>query len=279
MKHNEALEKSIDSLIEAMLMEKSEDVMSDLIGADKHDGPNPQDPKAAKTTADAALPAEPPTEKEGRGGRPAEVHEIREEQGDANEEDVGQGKKTKEAKGYDAVQSPAMDPKPETTVSHNPAGEGSDMSKGRLISEDDYQFLVKAKEMLKARQIKKSQEKTETLVKSIVAKETDGLMRVNQALSKKLEETTNLLKSLGSRPRPSKSITSAVALEKSFGSNDPHAGEGQEFTKSQKLDAAESLMKSGALSMNDVIELENTGFIYDKRKRDLVEAKLLGKIK
>lgn len=273
--NKESLEKSIDSLIEAMLLEKSEDVMDALVGKPVHDDEqNPQDPKAAKTTADAALPPETATEHEGRGGRPAEVHEIREEQGDSNEEDVGQGKKTKEAKGYDAVQSEAKEVHPETTVSHNPAGDHADMNKGVLISKEDYAFLVKAKEMVKARQLKKSQEKQESLVKSMIAKETEGLVRVNSALAKKLEETTNLLKSLGSRPRQSKSITSASALEKSF-SDARTQDEQTEFTKAQKLDAAESLMKSGEISMNDVIELENTGFIYDPRKRAAVERKLV----
>lgn len=133
------------------------------------------------------------------------------------------------------------------------------------ISKEEY-------EALKATQAESMKKSEEALIKAEVEKVTGNLRKENEELKKSVEETKNLIKSFLKKPQPRKSISSVGALEKSAG--ETITEESKEFSKSEKLDAAEALVKSGQLSDEDVIELDTTGTFLDPRKKDAVERKL-----
>jgi len=88
-------------------------------------------------------------------------------------------------------------------------------------------------------------------------------------LKKSLEEQTTLIKSIANKPQKSKAVTSVQAIEKSFGSE----GEPKEesLNKAELLDIAEELIKAKKLTVEQVIELENTGYIFDETARGVLE--------
>jgi hypothetical protein len=86
-----------------------------------------------------------------------------------------------------------------------------------------------------------------------------------------MDETSTLIKAVLKKPAPRKSVSSVGALEKSAGEG---IQEDREFSKSEKLDAAEALVKSQEFTAEDVIELETTGTFLDSHKKVLLERKL-----
>jgi hypothetical protein len=92
-------------------------------------------------------------------------------------------------------------------------------------------------------------------------------------MQKALNESQTMIKAMANRPVSSKSITNVAALEKSMEASD----EPKAFSKSQVLDAAEEMFAKGALSADEVIELENTGFIFNPASRRALEAYVANK--
>lgn len=136
------------------------------------------------------------------------------------------------------------------------------------ISKEEYDSLKK----LQGETLRKAEkEATSTLIKSEVEKATSSFRKENDELRKQVEKATDLVKAFAKKPQPRKSISSLAALEKGGQSYE----EAQRFfSKDEKLDAAEELVKSKELTIEDVIELENTGTLADPAKRAKIERKL-----
>lgn len=237
---------------------------------------------ASKTTADAAIASAPGSEDDAsRGaGRPSDDHDVPKNDQDGNP-----------AKGYDAVQKDISEEEPEeakkqakavTQVSseghsaqspkssHDPRGP---MFKAEEYAE--YQALKKAKadeDLKKSEDLKKVEQ--ETLVKAAVEKALGETRKETDELKKAFAEQSALIKAMAAQPRQSKSVTNIEALEKSQPERVAGAGDG-EFSKAEKLDAAEALYKAGQIPMDVVIELDNTGSVFNPQHRQMIEKKLL----
>lgn len=271
------LTKSIDTLVEELFGDETVEKSSE----------NFEVANASKTTADAAIASAPGMEKdESRGaGRPSQVSDVPQSDEDGSRD-----------KGYEAVQKEQSEEEPEEAKKQAKAvtqisaeGHGSKEPKashdprGPMFKSEEYeeyQALKKAKTEADAKakqeELKKSEDlkkvEQENLIKAEIEKAVSGVRRENEELKKSLSEQGALLKAMAARPVQSKSVTSIEALEKSM---QDAPKEASEFTKSDKLDAAEALYKSGAIPMDAVIELENTGTILNRQHRDAVEKKLL----
>lgn len=274
----EDLNKSIDTLIEDLFAEpvsKSDNL--DVAGA-------------SKTTADAAIASAPKMQDDAaRGaGRPKEISDVPQNDEDGKrdgkydasiasaqaEQENEEAKK--QAKSIDQNSSagrlaaaPAMkDPRLSKSLSDEEYAEFQAFKKAQADAASKQEELRKSEEIKKADDLKKAE--LETLVKSAVASAIAPIAKENQELKKSLTKSEELIKAMAGQPQRSKSITGVDALEKST----PEGGERTEFTKSEKLDAAERLVMKKSLPMDAVIELENTGTVYNKQWQQAIEAEL-----
>jgi hypothetical protein len=271
---NEDLNKSIDTLIDELF---SEPVKK---------GENFEVANASKTTADAVVNAAPKAQNDdARGaGRPKQISSVPNVDQDgkrSSEYDAAIAAKQAEEENEEAKkQALAV-----TQVSkEGHMGEGKKMHDPRLsksISDEEYaefeafkksQADAKAKaaqeDLRKAEDLKKAE--LQDLIKSAVNSAVSGIRQENESLKKSLDKSNELIKAIASQPQRSKSVTGIDALEKSM-----HEGSGKtEFTKSEKLDAAEALVKAGKLPMDAVIELENTNTVFNKSWQAAIEAQL-----
>ena len=268
------LNKSIDTLIEDLFAEP-------VAKADHLDVAS-----ASKTTADAAIAAAPKAQNDdARGaGRPKQISDVPETDEDGKRDGqydasiaVGQAEvENEEAK----KQSRSID----QTTAAGRMGEGKKMSDPRLSKSDAEELAefrkakadaeLKAEELRKSEEIKKSEDlrkaELETLVKSAVASAIAPLQKENETLKKSLNESAALVKAMAGQPQRSKSITDVTALEKSA----PESTGPQEFSKSEKLDAIESLIMKKSLPVDAMVEFENTGTVYRKDWQQAIEAEL-----
>lgn len=261
----EQLTKSIDAMIDEMFaapVEKSLDIA-----------------QMAKTTADAAVNAAPKAQNDdARGaGRPKQMSDVPEKDEDgarAKEYDsaISQDQKASDQPEASQVKMAGQD-KGEQKKDNGGAG----MMKS--VDEKEYaEFLAfkKAQEDQKKEEtLKKAQNEQRTLLKSIIREATAPLMKENEELKKSLNETQELVKSMAERPQRRKSVDNIQALEKS---QTEDAGP-QSFSKSEMLDAAEELVMAKSQTFRDdhLIELENTGYVYDNAARMTLENKLKSK--
>lgn len=261
----ENLNKSIDAMIDELFAEKVEkslDVASQ-----------------ASTTADAAVKQAPKAQDDAsRGaGRPKQISDVPE-----NDED---GKRAGEYDASISQDQKASDQPEASQVKMAGQDKGSQTpDKGPImksLSEEqfaEYQALKKAKEDgEKEEQLKKAQEAQKTLLKSVIKEATATISKENEELRKSLKETQELVKSMAERPQRRKSIDGIQALEKS--QRDEEKQGPATFSKSEMLDAAEELVLAKSADFRDehLIELENTGFIYNPTARAALERKLQGK--
>lgn len=269
------LNKSIDSLIEDLFAEP-------VVKA----GENFEVANASKTTADAAIASAPKMQDDAsRGaGRPKQISDVpsndedgkRDGQYDASIASGQSEEENEEAK----KQAKSID----QTSSAGRMGEGKKMSDPRLSKSDQEELEAfrkakadaeaKADELKKSEEIKKAEDlkkaELENLVKSAIATAIAPLKQENETLKKSLNESATLIKAMAGQPQRSKSITGVDALEKST----PEGGERTEFTKAEKLDAAERLVMKKSLPMDAVIELENTGTVYNPQWQQAIAAEL-----
>ena len=245
---NDELTKSIDSLIDELFSEEIEKAVALGVGE-------------SKETADEGKKPEKGKNDESRGaGRPKDIADVPE-----NDEDGSR------AKGYEAIQMKQGEKEsPEVSQVKLPAN----VKKSFELSEEEYseyQSLKKSKEEHAMEELRKSFiSEQKDLIKSAVVEATEGIRKENEELKKSLDEQSELVKSMAKRPQTSKSITSVQALEKSQAA----APKQEYFSKSEMLDVAEELFKSGKLRDQHVIELENNGFIYDVEARKVLESEL-----
>lgn len=280
MKHNEELNKSIDSLIEDLFAEPVSKA-----------GENFEVANASKTTADAAIAAAPKFQDDAsRGaGRPKQISDVpaidedgkRDGQYDgsiaAGQAEVENEEAKKQAKSIDQTTSagrmgegPKMkDPRLSKSLTDEEYAEFLAFKKSQTEAKQKEEELRKSEELKKADDLRKAE--LENLVKSAVASAIAPLQKENQELKKSLGKSEELIKAMAGQPKQSKSITGIEALEKS----QPENSGPQEFTKSEKLDAAERLVMKKALPADAVIELENTGTVYRKDWQQAIEAELL----
>lgn len=272
----EKLEKSIDELIEDVFGEevvKSEEIYhySD-----------------SKTTADAVMSEVPSSEKdESRGaGRPKQISDVPQKDQDGrraseydasiSEDESDKGEEPEETK----KQSQPMD---QSIDAHRFAASPKmkDPRLSKSISEEEYaefeafkKAQVEAKETAKKEELKKAEElrkvEAESLVKAAVEKALSPIKKENEELKKSILEQNTLIKAMASQPQRAKSVTGIDVLEKS-----KEEVRGQEsVSKAEKLDAAEELFKAGQIPMEAIVELDNTGTIYNPEHRRLIEKKL-----
>lgn len=276
MKTNtEDLNKSIDSLIE------------DLFAEPVSKSDNLDVASASKTTADAAIASAPKMQDDGsRGaGRPKQISDVPQTDEDGKRDgsyDASIASGQSEEENEEAKkQAKSID---QTTSAGRMGGEGPKMKDPRLSKSEQEELEAfrkakadsesKAEELRKSEEIKKADEikkaELETLVKSAIASALEPVKKENETLKKSLDESQALIKAMAGQPQRSKSITGVEALEKSM-----PEGQGQtEFTKKDKLDAAERLVMKKSLPMDAVIELENTGTVYNKQWQQAIEAEL-----
>ena len=279
MKTNtEDLNKSIDSLIEDFFSEpitKSDDL--NVAGA-------------SKTTADAAIASAPAAQDDAsRGaGRPKQISDVPKTDEDGKRDgsydasiasaqaEVENEEAKKQAKSIDQTTStgrmgeaPKMkDPRLTKSLTDEEYAEFQALKKAKEDETKKQEELKKSEEIKKADDLKKAE--LENLVKSAIATAVEPIKKENETLKKSLDESQALIKAMAGQPQRSKSITGVDALEKSL-----PEGQGQtEFTKSEKLDAAERLAMRKAIPMDAVIELENTGTVYNKQWQAAIEAEL-----
>lgn len=273
------LNKSIDSLIEDLFAEP-------VVKA----GENFEVANASKTTADAAIASAPKMQDDASrgGGRPKQISDVpandedgkRDGQYDASiasgqsEEENEEAKK--QAKSIDQTSSagrmgegPKMkDPRLSKSLTDEEYAEYQAFKKAKEEDTKKQEELRKSEELKKADDLKKAE--LETLVKSAIASAIAPLKQENETLKKSLNESATLIKAMAGQPQRSKSITGVDALEKST----PEGGERTEFTKAEKLDAAERLVMKKSLPMDAVIELENTGTVYNPQWQQAIAAEL-----
>lgn len=265
------LNKSIDAFIDELFAEPIEK-------ADNLDVAS-----ASKTTADAAIATAPKAQDDAsRGaGRPKQISDVpatdedgkRDGSYDASIASAAAEQENEEAK----KQAKSID----QTSSAGRVAEAPKMKDPRLtksVSEEEYaefeafkkakQDQAKQEELKKSEDLKKAE--FEALIKSAVSEAIAPVKKENETLKKSLEESTALVKAMAAQPQRAKSVTGIEALEKSK----PELSGPQEFTKSDKMDAAESLVKSGKLPVEAAIELENTGTVYRKDWQQLIEHEL-----
>lgn len=285
---SEELTKSIDALLDEVFsdevksVEKSIDIAGD-----------------AKTTADAALSKVPGSQKdEARGaGRPKQISDVpqtdmdgkRDSQYDAAIAQAHGAEENEEAK----KQAKAIDQC--SSEGHSAGGskapkmapfkksDGSDLTEADFRAFEAFQKAQadqaeKAKEEeLKKAELKNKQDQ-EALIKSAVdaavGAATAKLAKENEELRKSASETNSLIKAMASQPQRAKSITGIEALEKG---QSPEEKGPESFSKSEVLDAAFELAKSGKIADTIVSEIEMTGRVADPKARAAIEKFLEGK--
>lgn len=265
---------------------KSIDTMIDELFA-KSEGAENLNPGKMSNTADEAVSQAPKGQMDEarNAGRPAQISEVPQvdtdgkragkyddditkkgpDSGDENEE----GKKQADAKRSD-----------QTMGKQIKDGEGVRAAMGKSISDEEfaeYQSLKKAKAQKEQEEtLRKAREQQSDLIKSAVREATSAIAKENEELRKSLKETNELVKAMAERPQRRKSIDGIQALEKSQGAEGAARGP-ETLSKSEMLDIAEELvMKSKAdkdmlFKDEHLIELENTGFIFDPRARAAFE--------
>lgn len=258
---NEELKKSIDSLIEELFaesVEKSLDIAKD-----------------AKTKADEVVNQAPKMAKDVRPVR--EMHDVPQTDTDgvaSKEYDKAITEEEKEEDQPEIRQVSDMSQVSEKSriKTSSKALPVAPFKKSMELSEAEYlefQELKKAQNQVRLEDLKKAEEtKINDLIKSVVEKTAGKYESKIEELSKSLNEQKELVKAMARQPQRAKSVTNIEALEKSMESTSSKA---ENFTKSEMLDAAEELVKKGQMTVEQVIELENCGFIYNKDARQNLE--------
>lgn len=274
---DEQLLKSIDAMIDELFVDEEKVEKSAIDIA--------QD---ASTKADDAANQAPKAQKdESRGaGRPKQISDVPQVDQDGrrdSEYDSAIADKQKEDEPEETDQSESQDQTQEkkriAAKPKAPAMRPFKKSNGEEISEEEYKEFQefkkskleneqKAKDaevLQKAAQQKKDQE---DLIKAVIEDAT-------APLRKSLSDAQALIKAMASQPQRAKSVTGIEALEKSAAPEEKSGDES--FSKSDVLDAAFELAKSGKISDLVVSEIEMTGRVADPNSRKTIESYLESK--
>lgn len=250
----EELNKSIDELIDGLLLEETVVVEGEAVEKSMAQDIKPD------TKADAALKAVPKSEndEDRDAGRPKQISDVPEVDTDgerSGEYDAKIAKKNEDAKKKEDSQVKAPD----------------QMKKSLSDAEfAEYEALKKAETDRKTEEtLQKARQETSDLIKSAVSEAVTAVKAENNDLRKAIDEQGALIKAMANRPKQSKAITGMQAVEK-FQKSEGSAN----LSKSEVLDVAEELVKSGKLTMDSCIELENSGFIYEPEARGVLEREI-----
>ncbi len=280
---SEELTKSIDSLIDELFSESIEKGSAIDIAGDADKTADGAISKAPKGQQDSARGAGRPKQisdvpqKDMDGRRDSEYDaSISENEGKEDEPDEAkkQAQSIDQTSGKGRIKSSSKAPKV------RPFKKSEDESELEEISEEEYkefQEFKKAKteaadKALQEEELKKAQDakkEQEDLLKSVVESALSGVRKENEELRKSFQESQALLKAMASQPQQPKSITSIEVVEKSEGSTEKSGPEA--FSKSEILDAAEELAKSGKIDSLIVSEIEMTNRCSDDASRDKIE--------
>lgn len=245
-----SINDSIDSLIDELFEEQEQDVKKSMI----------KDQKPAKETADEAMAQVPGSQDDAaRGaGRPEQIADVPKTDQDG-----------KRAKKYDDAIAQAHGAEENKEVDQVKVPE--QMKKSVSDSEyAEYQELKKAKAAAQeAETLKKARQEQSDLIKSAVQEAVSSVKKENEELKKAFSEQAELIKAIANKPRQSKAITNVQAVEKFEKSQSSST-----LSKSEALDIAEDLAKANKLTTEHVIEMENTGFIYEPEARRIFEAEV-----
>ena len=261
----ENLTKSIDTMIDEIFA-KSDDLDVASLASTKADEVVNKAPKAEKDSARGA-------------GRPEQISAVPEVDQDGKrsgkyDADIAKKQAEEDQKEADQVKMAGQD-KGEQKADKPEAG----MPMAKSISQqewEEYQAFKKAQSQKSQEEVlKKAREENRDLIKSAIKEATAHLAKENETLRKSVQETTELVKAMAERPQRRKSVDGIQALEKS---QSEEKGP-QTFSKSEMLDVAEELCLKKGMEFRDehLIELENTGFIFDKRAREALEVALKNK--
>lgn len=271
---SDALNKSIDSLIDDLFVDdedinKSEELENteevQVEGAEDVEKSMIKDHKPQKETADEAKAQVPGYQDDAaRGaGRPKQISDVPKTDTDG-----------KRAKDYDgAIAEKNEDGKKKEDSQVKPP---KDMKKSVEISEEEYAafqaFQKSQAEAKEAEELKKAEEKQSDLIKSAVAEAIKPIQEERDELKAALAEQGELVKSIANKPQRKKSVTNVAALEKSGNASQGNQGQASAAELKQiAMDVADELVKSKQLTVEQAIELENTGFIYDQSARRTLE--------
>lgn len=261
----EKLNKSIDAMIDELFAEKPVEKSLDVASM-------------ASTKADEAVNKAPKAQKdEDRGaGRPKQIADVPQTDMDGKREGDYDGSiaaKQKEDEPSETDQVKTSDQTKGKQDKSNPP------MMAKSISEEEYAEFVAFKKSKEEKQkeevLKKTRDEQRDLIKSAIKEATSAISKENEELRKSLAETQELVKAMAERPQRRKSIDGIQALEKSQTEDQGP----QAFSKSEMLDAAEELVMKKSMDFRDehLIELENTGFIFDVRARNVLENYLKNK--
>lgn len=277
---NEDLNKSIDNLLDDIFSDDLEKADAICIAKD------------SDTTADKAMAKVPKSKSDEsrNAGRPTQISDVPQTdtdgsrdgkyddkitENDNKESEPDEVKKqikavdqnSKEGRLASKPKAPAVRPFKKSEISEDELAEFEEFKKAKVEA-------AKLEELNKAEDLRKIEdEKQENLIKSAVSTATESLRKSMEDLHKTNNEQAELLKAMAGRPQRPKSITGIEQLEKSV---DPSLNEGPtSFSKSQMLDAAEELYKSKEIPLEAVVELDNTGTVFDPYIKKKIENKLL----
>ncbi len=257
---------------------KSIDEMIDDIFAKSEDASNLNVASLASTKADEVANKAPKAESDAsRGaGRPEQISDVPNVDQDgkrAGKYDSDIAKKQAEEEAEEAKKQ-ADKNRSDQTMGRQ---EKDQMPVAKSLSAqewEEFQAFKKAQsQKAQEEQLRKAQEQNRDLIKSAVKEATASFAKENEALRKSLNETQELVKAMAERPQRRKSVDGIQALEKSQADGDKGQ---QSFSKSEMLDVAEELVMKKAEGFKDehLIELENTGFIFNKQARTVLETAL-----
>jgi len=252
---NENLKKSIDDAID-ILFEESVEKAIDIA-------------KDSSNTADEVVNKAPKGKDDDKrgAGRPKQISDV-----PAVDEDG------KRAKNYDADIKERDGKEEENPEAKKQCKEKNQVKKSEeevveklTKSERSELEAFRAEKIERETELRKAEEaaKQEDLIKSIVNRTAARYDEKIESLQKSLTESNELVRAIANKPQRAKSVTNINALEKS--DSTPRE---ETFSKSEMLDAAETLWKSGEIKDTQVIELENNGGILDPIARAKVEAKV-----
>lgn len=249
-------------------LEKGKSQMDELIGKEpkKSSAKLPLSGDSKQTADEGESPKKAKNEEDGERGRPKDPSNMnkRDQYGDAK------------ADYDDDYTAPAKKPAHETTVAKS-----EEKPETVTLSKEDFEVLKKAADAIlaqsKQEKLEKVKEEQVDLIKSAVSDATKDIRDELKKSQEQNDELAKLVKSIGKRPRVQKSISNVGALEKGFvdeSGSRSSGDQGEVFSKSEMVDAAEALVQDGQLRLDDAIELQSTGTLYNAESRAKVEAKL-----
>jgi len=259
---NEELNKSIDSLIDELFVDEDPEAQA-VSGDDIEKADMIKDQKPQEETADEAMKKVPGYQKDEyrNAGRPKQISDVPQKDKDGRrgseyDDSITEEKSNKDGKNPE--QSQTQPPK--------------FMRKAFTEEEyDEYQDLKRAKQDSEdSERLEKAKKEQSDLIKSAVTEAVEGFKSQNNDLQKKIENQGELIKSMANKPQRARAISNISALEKSSSPD----GQPQAMDKKDLLDIGEELYKSGKLTVDHVIELENTGYIFEDEARRVFEAEV-----